>query len=72
MYIKLIFFFFSWTSISFRFEMRDQIESQEGTILDTGKSLKMNFTIKNKNEGLQVVQANGNKLLKKRNRPGLK
>jgi len=62
MYIKLIFFFFSWTSISFRFEMRDQIESQEGTILDTGKSLKMNFTIKNKNEGLQVVQANGNKL----------
>jgi len=42
--------------------MRDQIESQEGTILDTGKSLKMNFTIKNKNEGLQVVQANGNKL----------
>jgi len=61
MYIKLI-FFFSWTSISCRFEMRDQIESQEGTILDTGKSLKMNFTIKNKNEGLQVVQANGNKL----------
>jgi len=66
MYIKLIFFFFSWTSISFRFEMRDQIESQEGTILDTGKSLKMNFTIKNKNEGLQVVQANGNKLFKKK------
>ena len=60
MCIKLI--FFSWTSIFCRFEMRDQIESQEGTSLDTGKSLKMNFTIKNKNEGLQVVQANGNKL----------
>lgn len=62
MYIKVDFLFFSWTSISCRFEMRDQIESQEGTILDTGKSLKMNFTIKNKNEGLQVVQANRNKL----------